>query len=163
MDVLQEEKKCQEGKELALELMRHGVSDCAIGDILGVEQKTAYNWRKRLRESGWDGTLETYETQGELERKMEELSKYTGLYTKSAIIKRWDKKRELFKNMFEQGMDIKEIAGILNVTAETLHKWKRGKINKGQESDEWIPVWRKEWDEFMQRLVRPIRLAERKA
>lgn len=158
MDVLLEEKKCREGKELALELIRHGVPDRTIEDILEMERKTVCNWRNKLRERGWN-SIETYGSPKELEQKLEKLSEYAGLYTKSAISARWEQKRELLKVMLAQGMKIKEISEILNVTEKTLRRWEKEKNSKEHESDEWIPEWRQEWDEFMRRLVRPIRLA----
>lgn len=157
MDVILEEKRYDEGKELAFDLIRHGVRYTEIAEILGVASKVTWEWMKKVERTGWvKENPEIYTDPEAFELKKAELSKYRGLYGKNATERRRIEKRKAARTLYEQGIPIKEIAIKLNTSVSVLYEWNLSE--KKETEAEWIAKWKQEWDEFMNRLVRPIRL-----
>lgn len=162
MNVLEEEKRYKEGKKLAYELIRHGVSNKEVGQLVGLDSRIICNWRANVERSSY--CTELYDDPQELERKKIELSKYKGIFGRDAILKRTEVKKKMAQKYYDQGMPTKEICEKLNITAPALYSW--GIITpeerNAERSKEWLQEWCWEWDSFMSRLVRPIRLAGEK-
>ena len=157
MDVILEEKRHEEGKELAYELIRHGVRYQEIAKVMEVDPRMAFDWLKKVERTGWTSdTQETYDDPKELTSKMEKLKEYKGLYTKQARDRRRMAKQELARTLYEQGVPMKEISQKVNIAVQTLYEW--GIAEPQQPDMSWIENWKRDWDAFMRSLVRPIRL-----
>lgn len=162
MDVFEEEKRYKEGKQLALELLRHGASNAAIAKASGINVRTVYDWRNELRANGWSEP-ESYHDPNEFQRKLEKLGEYNGLYSQKAKTRRSEMKKELYKELLLQGKSRKEMLEILGVSRPVLRRWDMEFA--GEESpaeSQWKRDWCNQWDEFMSRLERPIRMKGKK-
>lgn len=162
MDVLEEERRYQKGKELAYELIRYGVSNKEVGELVGLDKRIICNWRANVERAGY--CTEVRVDPQELEEKKKELFTYNGMFSKAAINKRRDVKKQMAQEFYDQGMAPAEICEKLNITVPVLYSW--GIITpeerNADRSMEWLHEWCWEWDSFMNRLVRPIRLAGEK-
>lgn len=157
----------EEGKALAQELMRHGVKNLAIAKALDVTQSCVSQWRKQARRKGRKkGAVEIYEDPRDLERKMKELERYRGIYAPERMQELAQQRMQDAEKLFRQGATIKQVCQELHISVATATCYKRelglvatDKKEKELSNEAWVQEFREEWDEFMGRLARPIRLA----
>lgn len=150
-----------EGYELACELIRHGATSQQIAENLGVSDKCVYNWRRRIG-IGTREQIETYDDPEEMERKLEKLKSYNGIYISGNYIKDKNTKEERLIKLFEEGKNATQISAELGISINTVLRWikKAGceqKIEKQPPHACWAAKWCKEWDDFMKSLKRPLR------
>lgn len=156
-----EEKRYREGKALACDLICLGATNKDIGIVLGSKANITNEWRKELRKKG--RAIRDLCEKSEIEGGLQQLAQYRGLYTQEAREARSQKKQEFAQIMIAEGMKRKDIVKKLGVSRTTLSEWEaiwNGERSGIRSSEKvWAEQWQKEWDEFMARLVRPIRLA----
>lgn len=151
-----------EGYELACDLIIHGASAKQVSSILGVSDKCVYNWRRRL-DIGPREQVVSYAEPDEMERKLEKLKEYSGVFTSGKYVKNKEGVTERFKEMVAAGKHSKEISEELGISRTTVSRWRQ--INGVVPEAEKLPQhghfyeeWCKEWDDFISRLKRPLRL-----
>lgn len=156
-----EEKRYREGKALACDLICLGATNKEIGTVLETDRSRVHGWRKTLEEKG--RAIRDLCEKSEIEGGLQQLAQYRGLYTQAARESRTRKKQEIAKLMLDRGAERKEITETLDICRGTLRMWEaewRGEQTALRQSEKvWSEHWAQEWDEFMARLVRPIRLA----
>lgn len=152
-----------EGFELACELMRHGASAKQISEKLDISKETAYKWRKKIGLAPGE-QVETYPDPDEMNRKLELLKGYQGIFGTGPYIENKDEKIKKAKELYEKGYSARKIGRELGVTAKCVIRWlqilgckefekkKEKELPKGL----WAENWCKEWDDFMKSLKRPL-------
>ena len=146
--------KTEEGKKLAQELIRHGVKDKTIADILGVTKACIFEWRQLVRRTGWtDADVVGYEEPGELERKLKELENYKGIFSTKDMQEKYRQKQQEAIKLFEQGKTGVQVQEMLHVSYDTVARWRKlagvvpeKKEKIGIENAAWAIEWRQEWD-----------------
>lgn len=152
------------GYELAIDLLTHGVSKKEIIDMLGISKELLYNWRRTAGVVFLEN-YEKYDTEKELNSKLEELKKYSGFYKRVGQIDQKEEKKTKAKELFEKGYSIHKVSKMVNISKCTAEKWSQEfgcpyfERQKDISNKVWAVAWCKEWDDFMKRLKRPLRIA----
>lgn len=160
-EILLEEQRYREGKALACDLICLGATNKEISDAVGAKVNIVNVWRKETRQKG--RPIRDLCEKSEIAGGLQQLSEYRGLYTQKSRDARSRKKQDLAKAMLKRGAKRKDIVKTLGISRTTLSDWEAAwrseQITRVESDCVWEKRWVQEWDEFMARLVRPIRIA----
>lgn len=156
-----------EGYNLACELIRHGASVKQISESMNLTTECIYGWKKRIGMCDKE-YVESYSDPDEMQRKLELLKNYKGVFGTGPYIENKEEKMEKVKDMIEKGYSATKISEEMEIHLTTVRRWIKSmglhydarKQEKELPKGKWVEAWCKEWDDFMKSLKRPLTIKE---